>query len=390
MDVPSAVALQSLVDQLRTVVRELHPRGLSRDEAAELIQVFAEGERLCAAGRTIAARVVERSGAWRADGHRSAAHWVADRTGMAVGQAVGVLETARRLEDLPATRQAFQSGELTETRVKEVASAAAVDRASEKDLLDAARTETVTSLREKCQQVRAQAAIDEKEAYVRIHRRRYFRHWTDTEGAVRGDFRLTPDDGAALIATIRRRQDRLAAEARKAGRKESSEAHAADALVSLAKDSGGGPAGPRAMVHVRVDHAALVRGHKDIGEMCEIPGIGPIPVLAARRMASDAILKVLVTNGCDVMAVAHAGRTIPARLRTAVEARDQTCAVPGCDVRDRLEIDHVIPVTEGGPTTLENLDRLCSWHHYLKTFHGYGLEGPQGNRRWRGPDPPGG
>ncbi|MDP8957307.1 MAG: HNH endonuclease [Actinomycetota bacterium] len=57
-------------------------------------------------------------------------------------------------------------------------------------------------------------------------------------------------------------------------------------------------------------------------------------------------LKVLLTDGCDIKAVAHAGRTIPAKLRTALEARDPTCIVPGCDAREDLEIDHLIPLAE--------------------------------------------
>ena len=285
--------------------------------------------------------------------------------------------------------EAFKSGELAEMKVKEVAAAATVDRSAESALLDAARTETVAGLREKCQRVRAQAAIDENEAYERIRKRRYLRHWTDIEVAFRLDARLTPDDGARLMAAITRRQQGIASEARKAGRRETSEAHAADALVSLARANGSvASRGPGAVIHVRVDHSALVRGHRANGEVCEIPGIGPIPVSAARRLSSDTILKVLVTKGTDIKAVAHAGRTIPARLRTALEARDATCIVPGCDARENLEIDHLIPVAEGGATTLENTGRLCDWHHYLKTHHGYRLEGTPDRREWSGPDPP--
>ncbi len=46
---------------------------------------------------------------------------------------------------------------------------------------------------------------------------------------------------------------------------------------------------------------------------------GPIPLTLARQLSEDAILKVLVTDGVDVKAVAHAGRTIPAHLRSALE-----------------------------------------------------------------------
>ena len=215
------------------------------------------------------------------------------------------------------------------------------------------------------------------------------RHWTDMEGAFRLDARLTPDDGARVMASIYRRQERISRAARTADVREPSEDYAADALVSLASENvSGGSLHPQARVHVRVDHSALVRGHKAKEERCEIPGVGPIPVSAAQRLLSDSILKVIVTDGCDVKAVAHAGRTIPTKIRTALEARDQMCVVPGCDVRDGLEIDHIIPFAGGGPSTLENLARLCNWHHYLKTHCGYRLEGPPGRRTWVGPDPP--
>src|SRR5439155_15843332 len=120
----------------------------------------------------------------------------------------------------------------------------------------------------------------------------------------------------------------------------------------------------------------------------EIPGIGPIPVSVAARMADDSFLKVLVTDGADVKAVAHAGRTIPARIRTALENRDPTCVVPACDARRDLEIDHRVPRARGGSTTLGNLARLCRWHHHLKSTLGYKLEGGPGAWSWSGPDPP--
>jgi hypothetical protein len=142
------------------------------------------------------------------------------------------------------------------------------------------------------------------------------------------------------------------------------------------------------MVQVRVDHSALVRGRAKRGEWCEIPRVGPIPVATARRLASDSILKVLVTKGSDVTAVGHAGRTIPAKLRTALEARDPTCVVPGCDARRGLEIDHRVPFARGGPTTLANVARLCGWHHHLKSMGMYRLGGRPGAWTWSGPDPP--
>jgi hypothetical protein len=379
--------LSEVLRGLREALRGLDPGEVSSDEAVALVKAFSEGERLCVAGRTLAARVVERSGAWRREGHRSAAHWVAAETGVSVGQAVGTLETARRLENLPVTTEAFASGRLSEVKVREVAVAAEADRRSEAELLEAAGTESVVSLRERCRRIRARAA-DEAEAYERIRRGRYLRHWTDSEGAFRLEARLTIDDGARVLAGLKPYRERAFTDARRAGRRESTEAYAADALVALATGARSGRGEPCATVNVKVDRAALLRGHAGTGEVCEISGVGPIPVGAARRLISDSILRVVVQEGSDVTSVAHLGRTIGARLRTALEARDPRCAVPGCDVREGLEIDHVRPFTEGGPTTMANLARLCRWHHYLKTHREYVLGGVPGRWTWTGPDPP--
>ena len=137
---------------------------------------------------------------------------------------------------------------------------------------------------------------------------------------------------------------------------------------------------------MRVDHAALLRGHVEPGELCELPGIGPIPVEVARALAVDSVLSVLVTDGVDVTSVAHAGRTIPAALRRALAERDPCCAVPGCDVGEALEIDHIRPVGEGGMTSLANLVRLCHWHHYLKTHQRHRIERSGTEWRWLVPD----
>jgi hypothetical protein len=125
------------------------------------------------------------------------------------------------------------------------------------------------------------------------------------------------------------------------------------------------------MVHVVIDYDALVRGHAVSGEQCEIPGIGPIPVAVARQLSEDSILKVIVTKGVDVAGVAHGGRTIPAHLRSALEVRDPKCIVPRCDVRRGLQIDHRDTFGRTQVTVLDELARLCRWHHHQKTFLGY-------------------
>ncbi len=376
---------------LRKAVASLEPRTFRGDAAARLLKLFVEAERLAAAGKALMARRVEETRVWRCDGHRSAASWLAAAAGSSVGSAVGTLETARRLEKLPAIAEAQREGRLSETQAREVAAAAAVDPNAEDALLGAAQHEPISALRQRCQRLKASAADDEAARHRAVHDSRRLRHWSDPDGAFRLDLRTTAEAGAVIVANLKPFCNQTFAEARAAGRRESAEAYAADALVAMAEASGGGskPASvPRAMVHVRVDHEALLRGHIKAGEVCEVPGVGPIPVATARAWAGDAVLKALVTNGVDVVAVAHAGRSVTAAQRAALEERDPACVVPGCTVITGLEIDHVDGWAVTRTTTLERLARLCRWHHHLKTHCGYRLDGCAGNWHLVAPEHP--
>jgi 5-methylcytosine-specific restriction endonuclease McrA len=424
--------LARVTDQLRTAVAALDPERLSGPDAARLLAAFAEVERLAVAGRLLSARRVESSNVWRRSGHRSAAAHVAEATGTGIGPAITALEAARHLGSLPATDEAVRQGRLSETQVKEIAGAAILQPEAEQSLVDAAGQQPMSVLKLRCKRVRA-AGQDPLTSYSAIHRGRYLRNWVEDSGAVRLDARLTPDEGAKLLASVGAEAARLAAAARRAGVDEPRRALAADALVGLAchrsgaegaaptagsassgdragersvpgtrpgrNRSTGGPCrsdGPGSVIHVRVDHAALARGRVEGDELCEIPGVGPIPVEVARRLAVDAYLNVLVTDGVDVTTVTRTGRTIPVALRRALEERDPICVVPGCDTREHLEIDHLVPFADGGEVSLANLARLCHWHHYLKTHHGHRLRlqdggdpgGRPGGWRWIAPDEP--
>jgi hypothetical protein len=369
--------LEGLVAALRDLLSELDPRNLSGVDAVRLVELFSEGERVCAAGRTLAAGRVQRSPEWSAAGYRTPAQWMAAHTKVTLGQAITALETARRLESLPMTRERFVAGRLSEVQAAEIAAAATAHPQSEDSLLEAAESETVAALRDRCREVRASAHSDE-DACERIRRGRYLRHWTDPDGAVRLNGRFAPDDGAKLVASVQARAERLQVEARRTGQREPADAYAADALLGFAA----GAQVPRSVVHVEVDRAAFERGRVEPGERCVIRGVGPVPVAVARRMARDGLVKILERDGVEVTRVAHAGRTIPAHLRTALEARDPTCVVPGCDLRTGLEIDHVVPLAEGGPTRLNNLARLCRFHHGEKTHRGWRLGGRPGAWSW--------
>lgn len=399
----------AIVTGLRALVGDIEPRGLRGEDAARLLMLFAEAERLAGVGKALMARRVEETSLHRREGHRSAADYVASKTGTSAGVAGRELETTRRLEKLPATAQAWRRGELSPAQAGEIASAATADPSAEAELVAVAASKPLPELAQRCRRIRANAA-DEKARHAALHRSRYLRHWTGADGAFRMDLYTTPEAGAAILAGLAPFQAQVFADARAAGVHERSEAYAADALEAMARASGprpgtgtgpgsgteeatkagpaNAPAGPRATVVVRVDVEALRRGHVEGEETCDIPGIGPVPVATARTLLGDATVKLLLMRGVDVVSVVHLGRTVTAHQRSALEQRDPTCVVEGCSVRHHLEIDHVDGWALTRVTTLDRLARLCAWHHHLKTYGGYRLEGGPGRWRWCRPDRP--
>jgi hypothetical protein len=368
--------VRSAIAALETVAQALDPERFDGHDAAELLEAFARGERVCAAAKSLLARRVAETKVWRQGGHRSAAHWMAETTGETVGSAARALETARALDQLPATADAFRAGQLSEVQAAEITSEAGSDPHSEAALLATAAETGVKGLRDRCREVRAGAEENDQAWARRVHAQRRAHEWTDPDGTYRLEARLAPDAGARFSAAWKAHTDRVFQGARRAGRREPRAAYAADALVALASE---GPCKP-VQISAVVDSAALARGHTEAGERCEISGVGPVPVTMARALLSDSVVSVLVRDGDDITAVSRPTRTIPAKLRRALEARDSACPVQGCANDQLLEIDHIVPLAEGGRTELANLWRPCSHHHDLKTYFGWTVVGQNGDR----------
>jgi hypothetical protein len=361
---------------LEQISQELVPCALDGGRAAEVFEDAARAERLCTSIKSRLARRVEETKVWRAGGHRSAAHWVVETTGETVGSAERALETARALEELPETDAAFRAGELSVTQAAEIAGAADANPNAEAELLATASTTSVKGLRDKCRQVRAGAEEDDRAWARRLHVERRAHEWTDPDGAYHLAGRMAPDAGARFSSAWNAHLDRIFRDARRAGRREPRAAYAADALVALATE---GPCKP-VEVRVTVDSATLARGHALPGERCEIAGVGPVPVATARALLDDAAVTVMTRDGDDVTAVSSPKRTIPVKLRRALEARYPTCGVQACANDQFLEIDHVVPLEDRGRTELDNLWQLCSHHHRLKTYAGWTVVGRNGDR----------
>jgi hypothetical protein len=113
-----------------------------------------------------------------------------------------------------------------------------------------------------------------------------------------------------------------------------------------------------------------------------------VPLAVARELFGDCFLKFVISDGVDIRTVVHYGRVIPAHLKTALQFRDRCCVVPGCGRTFGLEYDHLVEFAKGGPTSLDNLARLCGPHHAMKTHKGYRLSGGPGHWVWQAPGAP--
>jgi len=413
--------LRSHIEAVTGFVERLEPASLTGECAAQLVETFSAAENACCAGKALCAKRAADACFFEQAGDKDAASWLARVTGDSRGGASDALSTAAGLDALPGLSDAFRSGRLSGKQANEVARAAAEDPAAEGSLLETARNGSLGELRTQGEAVRAaRRSKEEAEARQRrIHEERRLETWTGREGAFMGRFSLTPEHGALLMGRLEAMANDLFDRARRERRQEPRRAYLADALVGLAAgeeedqslvdagcgaeagraDGSGQPedpdrpeppakhrrARPDYKILMRIDLEALVRGSVAPGEECSIDGTGHVPVSVVQHYLDLAQLRLVVTRGTDVASVFSFSRTIRADLRTALEARDRACVVPGCTSTFHLEIDHIHPLAKGGPTALSNLCRLCRFHHGLKTSSGYRIEGGPGRWRWVAP-----
>ncbi len=165
------------------------------------------------------------------------------------------------------------------------------------------------------------------------------------------------------------------------------------ALCSLASTSGSrqafSPQGgtiralaSRTKIIVRVDYAAIVRGRVKEGEVCEIAWVGPISPSVAKELidTGDPFLAAVLTRAEEVHSVVRLGRRPTTKQQTALEWTYPTYAARGCSSTMLLEVGHRTPWADSHVTVLSELNRLCSYHHDLKTRENWSLVEGKGKR----------
>ena len=113
-----AKALFGAIEAVESFVAGFEPSRYDGEGAAALVTWFSRAERLCSAGKTLAATRAAESNRHVTSGHRSAAEWLAGETGGSVGEAVDLLTLGQALESQPAVEEAYRGGKLSPSRAK--------------------------------------------------------------------------------------------------------------------------------------------------------------------------------------------------------------------------------------------------------------------------------
>jgi Domain of unknown function (DUF222)/HNH endonuclease len=91
-----------------------------------------------------------------------------------------------------------------------------------------------------------------------------------------------------------------------------------------------------------------------------------LPDWASDAYVCDCVMHRVIRSASAVLDYGIAERTPPRDLFRAVAARDRGCRFPGCHRKVAFtQAHHILYWEDKGPTRIENLLLLCSYHHHL-------------------------
>lgn len=292
------------------------------------------------------------------DGARTFSEWVAARTDVSLETARDLVRTMRRTSERTHLRRVAHEADTSFDRL--VAAARIVDTGDPDPLFrhfdiagvvrEAARRERVTAAREARtsddQHLIIQPSLDES----------WWRIWGGLDGAT----------GAAVDEALTRIADTLPTDDPQMPGDSAWRRAMALGIICVSDD----PLPTQVTVFVDADTAAGTGA--EAGVYLE----------AGPRVGKEALEALLCDSTTRVIAISELGepmrygrssRSIPPTLRQAIIHRDgNRCAIDGCDSRNRLQVHHIIPWSQGGPTDPENLLTVC-WYHHQVAIHRHDL-----------------
>jgi LmbE family N-acetylglucosaminyl deacetylase len=323
------------VDAIAALVDRFDPGLTGARDAFDLVAEFSRLEHLASAGVALAARRVAQTDLWKRGGHRSAAHWLAHVTGMGVGDAVRLLQTAETVEAAPDTREALRAGAVSVRQAKAIGAAEAVDPGAGQRLLAVAADRSMKETEDDAARVvRAASTETDAERAERHRRQRKVFHGVNADGVGWGRWQLPIAEHIRFIAQLEGEQTRVFAEAKTDGEREPQEAYAADAFCRIVDRAArvARVLSDEGVTAVVCDDAEGIYGHPD-HRHCHA-----VAVAAAARTGVDCVYEVTVDREHLHFVETHLVATASDAL---AESAPGSPAVFG---RSTVEIDLVVDV----------------------------------------------
>jgi len=342
---------------------DLEPELMSVQEVRRLLASYVRAERLAAFGIAAFARRLDD------------ASELARLTGRSMGKAKDTIATAQVLHDSDELNDAMRHGEISLEQASEIAVAERSAPGAARELLHVARDQAFHVLKETARRMKLEAEQHEDLAQ-RQHSARCARSYADDLGMVHIHVALEPHVGTPIVNRAEAEASRLHREAKKEAKTtddvEPFERHLADAYAGLLSGNGNGRARRPELVVV-VSHSVAKRRWTDVrnGEVCKIPGVGPVSPEVARTIAADAFLSGVFYDGKDLRHLRRWTRNTPVEVALALELGDPPefdgIRCVDCGNRFRTELDHVEPHSARGPASTDNLEPRCWSCHQDKT-----------------------
>ena len=362
-----STGVAAAIEDLEKENANLQPELLTVERARELMTAYARAEKLVAFGLAALSRKLQEAE-------------VARLTGSSIGKAKAVVATGRAMAASEELSGALQHGDISLDQAVEIAAAEESSPGAARELVGVAQAQPFHVLKEKARKTKLEAE-QHRGLASRQHSARRARSHGDELGMVHIHLELEPHVGTPIVARAEAEAQRLARAAKaprpaRGGKAVESpepfERLLADAYASLLSGSGTGRA-KRPELVVLVSHEVAKRGWRDVrqGEVCKIPGVGPVAPEVAKRISSDAFLNGVFYDGKDLRQLKRWSRDIPVEVRLALELGEPPefdgIVCTDCGNRFRTELDHVQPRCAGGPTAVGNLKPRCWRCHQEKT-----------------------
>ena len=374
-----------LEEDLHQVIDALHSADLEQLCGAELmaaaIRIQRERHRLGALAAQILGRW-DASGMWALDGSRSAASRLSRETKCSIQGARSEIRRARQSRFMPEAVTAVVDEELSLDHLDLLGRALTPERrerfaADQADLVEHCRSlrfaDAVTAIDYWCQLADAEAATGNDDdtdadpvAIGHVHASTTF----NGNVVISGD--LDPVRGQIFVQELTRLEREIYLADKAAGITRATSARQAEALTMMATRSASTPADAKAPRPL----FTVLLGDQSFRHLCELANGTVLPPAFLGRWLAEVDLETVLFDGPSTVISVSQQRVFTGALRRAIEVRDRRCTHPSvCDVpADKCDVDHIIPVSEDGPTSQFNGRMQCPTHNRNKARHDHGAQ----------------